>query len=381
MRHHLYNPDFRFVKNPVEFNKYTDRNVLQYCLGATMYMPGHKDFTEAILTHKYPGLTAMVMCFEDACKLEDVPRAEQNSIHLLDILSEKLETGEITYADLPLLIFRVRNIDQFRHFSSLLKPEHMKVLTGFNFPKFNAENGEAYFSHLKELNDKFGEIIYGMPIIEDRTVAFKETRMAELLGIKKILDSYRDLVLNVRVGATDFSSCFGARRDVEYTIYDIMTVSDILLDILNVFSRDGDYVVSGPVWEYFKVKKEMRFAELPNINIQESLMKREPLVSPEVDGLMRELILDKANGFIGKTIIHPSHINYVNGILAVTREEYEDAVQVLEASGGVLKSGNANKMNEIGPHRLWAEKLVARAQAYGVIESKQSYLELFGAHK
>ena len=380
MRHHLYNPNFKFVKDPVEFNKYTDRNVLQYCLGATMYMPGHRDFTEAILTHKYPGLTAMVMCFEDACKLEDVPRAEQNSIHTLDVLSEKLENGEITYADLPLLIFRVRNIDQFKHFSSMLKPEHMKVLAGFNFPKFNAENGEAYFAHLKELNEQFGEIIYGMPIIEDRTVAFKETRMAELLGIKKILDNYKELVLNVRVGATDFSSCFGARRDVEYTIYDIMTVSDILLDILNIFSRDGDYVVSGPVWEYFKVKKEMRFSDLPKINIQESLMKREPLVSPEVDGLMRELILDKANGFIGKTIIHPSHINFVNGILAVTREEYEDAVQVLATSGGVIKSGNANKMNEIGPHRLWAEKLVARAEAYGVIESKQSYLELFGTN-
>ena len=377
MRHHLYNPDFKFVRDPVEFNKYTDRNVLQYCLGATMYMPGHRDFTEAIITRKYPGLTSMVMCFEDACKAEDVPRAEQNSIHMLDILAKKMESGEITYADLPLLIFRVRNIEQFRHFSAMLRPEHIKVITGFNFPKFNSENGEAYFAHLKALNEKFGEILYGMPIIEDRTVAFKETRMEQLFGIKAILDRYKELVLNVRVGATDFSACFGARRDVEYTIYDIMTVSDILLDILNLFSRDGDYVVSGPVWEYFKVKKEMRFSELPKINIQESLMKREPLVGPEVDGLMRELILDKANGFIGKTIIHPSHINFVNGILAVTREEYEDAVQVLATSGGVVKSGTANKMNEIGPHRLWAEKLVARAEAYGVIENKQSYLELF----
>ncbi len=380
MRHHLYNPDFHFVKDPIEFNKYTDRHVLQYCLGATMYMPGHRDFTEAILTRKYPGLTAMVMCFEDACRLEDVPRAEENSIHMLDVLAEKLEKGEITYADLPLLIFRVRNLEQFRHFASMLKPEHMKVLTGFNFPKFNAENGEAYYAFLRELNDRFGEILYGMPIIEDRTVAMKETRMTELLSIKAILDRYRDLVLNVRVGATDFSACFGARRDVEYTIYDIMTVRDILMDILNVFSRDGDYVISGPVWEYFKAKKSMRFQELPKVNIQESLMRREPLVSAEVDGLMRELILDKANGFIGKTIIHPSHINYVNGILAVTREEYEDALQVLGASGGVVKSGNANKMNEIGPHHLWAERLVARAEAYGVIENKHSYLELFGTN-
>ena len=377
MRHHLYNPNFKFVREPEEFNKYTDRSALQFCLGATMYMPGHKDFIDAILTHKYPGLTSMVMCFEDACKIEDVPRAEENSIHTLNVLSQKLEDGEITYADIPLLIFRVRNLEQFKHFAEQLEPRHIKVLAGFNFPKFNAENGEGYFSYLQGLNDKFGEIIYGMPIIEDSTVAFKETRMEELLGIKKILDRYKPLVLNVRVGATDFSSCFGARRDVEYTIYDIMTVSDILLDILNLFTRRGDYVVSGPVWEYFKVKKSMRFQELPNINLQESLMRREPLISAEVDGLMRELILDKANGFIGKTVIHPSHINYVNGFLAVTKEEYEDALQVLNTTGGVIKSNTANKMNEIGPHRLWAERLVARASVYGVIENKQSYLTLF----
>jgi len=377
MRHHLYNPNFKFVKEPEEFNKYTDRSVLQFCLGASMYMPGHKDFIDAILTHKYPGLTSMVMCFEDACKIEDVPRAEENSLHTLDVLSQKLENGEITYADIPLLIFRVRNLEQFKHFAEQLKPRYLKVLTGFNFPKFNSDNGEGYFAYLQELNNRFGEIIYGLPIIEDSTVAFKETRMEQLLGIKRILDRYKPLVLNVRVGATDFSSCFGARRDVEYTIYDIMTVSDILLDILNIFTRRGDYVVSGPVWEYFKVKKSMRFQELPKINLQESLMRREPLVSAEVDGLMRELVLDKANGFIGKTVIHPSHINYVNGFLAVTKEEYEDALQVLNTSGGVIKSGASNKMNEIGPHRLWAERLVARAAAYGVIENKQSYLALF----
>jgi citrate lyase beta subunit len=295
----------------------------------------------------------------------------------LEVLSQKLLSGEITYADIPLLIFRVRSLEQFKHFAEQLKPEHIKVLTGFNFPKFNAKNGEAYFEYLQELNERFGEVIYGLPIIEDSSVAFKETRMEELLSIKRILDKYKPIVLNVRVGATDFSSCFGARRDVEYTIYDIMTVSDILLDILNVFTRRGDYVVSGPVWEYFKINKNLRFSELPKINIQESLLRREPLVNAEVDGLMRELIIDKANGFIGKTIIHPSHINYVNGILAVTREEYEDALQVLATSGGVIKSGNANKMNEIGPHHLWAEKLVARARAYGVIENKQSYMELF----
>lgn len=379
MKHHKYNPNFKFVVVPEDFNKYTDREVLQYCLGATMYMPGHKDFAQAIIDKKYPGLTSMVMCFEDACKEEDVPRAEINSIELLDTLNVKIESGEFDYKDLPLIIFRIRNIEQFKHFSSMLRPEHIHLITGFNFPKFNSYNARPYLEHLDELNQRFGEILYGMPIIEERRVAFRESRAGELIAIKKVVDEYKDLILNIRVGATDFSSIFGARRDINYTIYDIMTVREILCDILNVFTRDNDYTVSGPVWEYFRINKTMKFAEkLPEIDIKESLLKRESIVNDAVDGLMRELILDKANGFVGKTIIHPSHINYVNGMLAVTREEYEDALQVLNTSGGVIKSSRGNKMNEIGPHRRWAERLVARAKAYGVIESEASYLQLFG---
>ena len=48
--------------------------------------------------------------------------------------------------------------------------------------------------------------------------------------------------------------------------------------------------------------------------------------------------------------------------------------------GETLNNSTANKMNEIGPHRLWAERLVARAAAYGVIENKQEYIKLFGIH-
>lgn len=378
MRHHLYNPDFRFVKDPMEFCKYTERQLLQYCLGATMYMPGTKDFASAIIGRKYPGLTSMVLCFEDACRLEDVPAAEENSIQLLNLISDKMEAGEISYRELPLIIFRIRNIEQFHNFAGRLEPRHIKLITAFNFPKFNSENGEAYYSYLRELNEKFGEVIYGMPIMEDRKVAFKESRMEELLTVRDILAKYKDIVLNIRVGGTDFSSCFGVRRGINYTIYDIMTVRDCLMDILNVFSRDNEYTLSGPVWEYFRASKEMRWKNLPEFDFTETLIKREPIVNDAVDGLLRELILDKANGFIGKTIIHPSHLNFVNGMLAVTREEYEDACQILHTSGGVIKSANANKMNEIGPHKNWAEKLYMRAMAYGVIENESEYLKLFG---
>ena len=376
MRHHINQPDSKFVLLPEHFNKYTDQNLLRYCLGATMYMPGTKDFLNPILSNKYPGLTSMVMCFEDACKEEDVPLAEQNVLHLLDALNENLENGTLQYDELPLIIFRVRNVEQFKHFSSMLKPEHIHLITAFNFPKFQKENGEAYFIHLQELNDKYGEILYGMPILESKEMAYIETRAEELVGVKAILDRYKQLVLNVRVGGTDWSSVFGVRRGINYTIYDILPVADCLKDVLNVFGRNNDYSISGPVWEYFRANKNMKFADMP-VSVNESIFKRTPLINDAVDGLLRELLLDRANGFIGKTIIHPTHIPYVNGMLAVSEEVYKDALQVLNTSGGVIKSESGNKMNEIGPHRCWAEKIVMRAKAYGVIKNESCYTDLF----
>ena len=376
MRHHQYNPGYLFVKEPVDFNKYTDRSLLQYCLGATMYMPGTKDFAQAVIDKKYPGLTSMVMCFEDACPEEEVPAAELNSIHVLDTLRDAEDKGLLKYEDIPLLFFRVRSPEQFEHFAGMLRPEHIRYITGFNFPKFNGVNGGQYMSQLVELNNKFGEIIYGMPIIEDARVAYTETRLLELMAIKNICDCHKRLILNIRVGGTDFSSCFGVRRGINSTIYDIMTVSNCLMDILNVFTRNNDYTVSGPVWEYFRVNKRMKFEDLPKINIQDTLLKRTPVVNDAVDGLMRELILDQANGFMGKTCIHPTHLNFINGMLAVTQDEYNDAYQILHTSGGVIKGSKG--MNEIKPHTNWATKILMRAEAYGVIKDEKEYINLFG---
>ena len=85
MRHHLYNANYSFVIPPEEFSRDSDRVFLQYCLGATMYMPGTRDFTAEIINKKYPGLTSVVMCFEDACRACDVEKAETNVIKMLDV--------------------------------------------------------------------------------------------------------------------------------------------------------------------------------------------------------------------------------------------------------------------------------------------------------
>ena len=377
MRHHRHNPDYHFVESPVNFNKHTDKQLLQYCLGATMYMPATYDFLDKIVNDKLPGLTSIVLDFEDALDETKLAPAEENVLDLLKEISARLEVGTLSDDVVPLIFCRVRNPQQFQSFAQRLRPEHLRALTGINFPKFNAENGTTYLETLRWINDALGDIVYGMPIIEDQSIAFIESRTEQLLAIRKILDENRDIILHVRVGATDFSSVFGVRRGIDYTIYDIKPIADILSDALNVFGRRNDYVISGPVWEYFRADKSMKFAPLPAHDIQESLIRHIPIYNSEVDGLLRETIMDRANGFIGKTVIHPSHIKFVNALYAVTKEEYRDALQILDVSGGVAKSQAGNKMNEINPHRSWAERIISRAQAYGVIEDGTEYLHLF----
>lgn len=381
MRHHLYNPTFHFEIEPEHFNKYTDRNLLRYCLGATMYMPGFKDFTSKILNRAMPGLTSMVLCFEDACPEEKVPEAMENVHKLLSTVTAEVENGNLDSDAVPLIFVRVRNLAQFKEFGEKLTKQEVKSLCGINFPKFNAENGYEYFAYLQDLNDRFGEILYGMPIIEDPEVAYKESRLSELIGIRKILDKYYELVLQVRVGGTDFSSVFGVRRGVEYSLYDIMTVRECLSDIINICGRNNDYVISGPVWEYFRAPKELMFENLPTHGFEDYLLRRKTLVNNEIDGLLREVILDKANGFIGRTVIHPTHIKFVNALMAVTREEYDDACQILGTSGGVVKGAGGNKMNEIKPHTNWAQKVYNRAKAFGVIKNEASYIDLFAINE
>ncbi len=377
MKHNQYNENFKFVKEPEEFNKFTDKDFLQYCLGGTLYMPGTKNIVDKILTKNMNHVTSLVMCFEDAIEEKDVNMAEGNVLSHLDTIFEAVSKNKISIDDIPLIFLRVRNTEQFERFAKRLNANQGSMLSGFVFPKFYSANAHLYLQRLEFLNNELNTKLYGMPILEGRTIAFIETRLQELKALKDIIDPYKRLILNIRVGGTDFSSIFGVRRGISSSIYDIVTVRDCLSDILNYFIRDDvDYTVSGPVWEYFLAYKKDDLHHLLESNLHNSVLSRTPIINEAVDGLLREVILDKANGFVGKTIIHPSHIRFINALQAVTREEFEDATQIMETGGGVIKSSMENKMNEINPHRSWAIKVINRANAYGVIEDEKSYLKL-----
>lgn len=380
MKFHRYNPDFNFVKAPMEFNKHTDRDTLQYCLGSTLYMPGTKDIKDKVVNRALD-VTSFVMCCEDAIKEEDLPAAEQNILDTLDYLADKIEEGVITLNDIPLIFIRVRNPRQFKEFSKRMTRKQASVLTGFNFPKFNSRNALGVLTTLVEANSRLGVVLYGMPILEGEECAFRETRNQELLLLRNILEPYKKLILNIRVGGTDMSSLFGVRRGINSTVYDIMPVRDALSDIVNFFNRYNDYCVSAAVWEYFRAYREDDIDDLIKRNFHNALIKGQNIVNPAIDGLLKEVLIDRANGFVGKTIIHPTHAKFVNAMFTVVEEEYNDAIQILNTSGGVIKSEGGGKMNEIGPHHRWAEKIVERANVYGVVKNEDSVLSLVLGHK
>lgn len=377
MKNNQFNTDFTFYKDPIDFNKFSDKSILQYCLGGTLYMPGTKVVLDKILKRKLDALSSMVMCFEDSIQASDVERAENNVLTHLNSLGEALKNGSITFDEVPLIFLRIRDLDQYTRFSERLSDVSILSLTGFVFPKFYSSNAADYLNVLRKINARFDSQLYAMPILEGKTIAFRETREEELFRLKQIIEPYNDLILNIRVGATDFSSLFGVRRGMHSSIYDILPVRDCIADILNFFNRENEnYTVSGPVWEYFLAYKQEDLEHLLEEDLHHSLLSRNNIINPAIDGLLREVILDKTNGFVGKTIIHPSHLKFVNAMQAVTKEEYEDAAQILSTNGGVVKSVNSNKMNEINPHRSWAKQVMKRADAYGVVEDERSYLKL-----
>ncbi len=378
MQHNSLNSSDAFARAPLKFNRFSPPEFLRYCLGGTLYMPSTRSVVDKIVGREFSDVMSMVMDFEDALRAEDLGAGEASVITQLTHLAQKVEDGTLSEDHVPLIFLRVRNMDQFASFAERLTPEIAHVLTGFIFPKFYSNNARQYLDLLAALNEKLETPLYGMPILEGRAIAFRETRNAELTALLAILRDYHDHILNIRVGGTDFSSFFGVRRGIGSSIYDILPVRDALADILNFFGRaEEDYVVSAPVWEYFLAYKRDDLEKVMQIDLHRSLRTNTPILNDAIDGLLREVALDKANGFIGKTVIHPSHLRYVNAMQAVTREEYEDASQILGTSGGVIKSAKANKMNEINPHRSWAKRISRLADAYGVVEDERQYLALF----
>ena len=314
-------------------------NPLAYSVGGLMYSPANNpDVAGHVLNGDWPGLTALCLCLEDAIQDMAVERAEA-------ILGDTLETLGEGSTPLPLLFVRVKSPEHLAHVRRALGGRG-NILTGYVFPKFDLSNAEAYLEELCRADAQRREPLYGMPILESLPIACASTRRESLAALRSVLDNSRERILNVRVGGNDFCNLYRLRRTVRQSIYDLGVVRDILVDIVNMFS--DEYTVSGPVWEYYG----------------------EPGGEWE-RGLRRELELDIANGFFGKTAIHPAQLPVIGDSLRVSALDLADAKQILNWSDderAVAGSAAGGRMNEVKCHGRWAERILLRARLYGVRE-------------
>ncbi|MFJ6137824.1 HpcH/HpaI aldolase/citrate lyase family protein [Kitasatospora sp. NPDC092286] len=419
-----------FLEQPRSFSAGSEAAVLATALGATLYSPATRPTLRSDIRRQAArGVVSMVLCLEDAIADHEVTAAEANLVAQLGELlgevsgeasgkasgelpgggsgelsggfSEKGagggegavfggDSGEVSTDcthDLPLLFIRVRTASQITDLADRLGPA-VGLLTGFVLPKFTEESGGDFLEALTAAETATGRRLFAMPVLESPELAHLETRREQLFGIARLLDKYRERVLAVRLGVTDLCSAYGLRRSPDLTAYDVSLVAAVIGDVVNVLGRaDGTgFTVTGPVWEYFPVQERMFKPQLRRTPFAEAEPSgeavRQRIIEHDLDGLIREIELDRANGLLGKTCIHPSHVPAVHALSVVTHEEYCDARDILDqerGGGGVLRSAYTNKMNEAKPHRAWAERVLLRAEVFGVAREDVSFAELLSA--
>ena len=310
-----------------------------YDVGALMYCPAnaHTTIADSLANERIPKPFSLAFCLEDTVHESAVIEAENRLYQTLGEIM-KVSTEKAFY--MPNIFIRIRNPEHLRSLAAVFKPFE-RILTGFILPKFFVENCHEYVQVIQEIEKTTS--YYYMPIFESSEMIDPGTRHKNLALVKEALEPISHMILNIRVGGNDLSHAFGLRRPVTRSIYDLRPVSHILIDIVSTFATQ--YVVSGPVWEYYSG-------------------------DGWDTGLRKELELDILNGFTGKTVIHPKQIPIVNEMLKVSYSDYQDACSILkwDNSKGQMVSASADsgRMNEYNTHFNWANKIVLRAKKYGV---------------
>jgi len=370
-----------FHREPQEFTADSSARTLAVALGATLYSPATRPrLADDIVKQAARGVVSMVLCLEDSIDDRDVVAGEANLVEQFAELAGRPGAAR----DLPLLFVRVRTPGQIVDLVERLG-DTVALLSGFVLPKFTEESGVPFLEALTQAEAGCGRRLFAMPVLESPQLLHLESRVETLAGISRTVDKYRERVLALRLGVTDFCSSYGLRRAPEMTAYDVQIVASVIADVVNVFGRaDGSgFTVTGPVWEYFRHHERMFKPQLRLSPFRpEAEDLRDSLIARDMDGLLREIELDRANGLQGKTCIHPTHVPVVHALNVVTHEEFCDAADILHedrSGGGVLRSAYTTTLNEVKPHRAWAERTLRRADVFGVAREDIGFVELLAA--
>ena len=299
-----------------------------YRLGASLYMPAVRtDIVDVVLKNKIPGLSSLIICFEDALAEQDIAAGLDNLRSVLAILRQHNHVNHGHYHgsrehDQPLVFIRPRHQAMARR---LVNEFDLGTVNGFVLPKFTQATLDEWTEILEPTH------LMWMPTLETAEV-FDALAMRELA---KVLDTHpcRAQILAIRVGGNDLLNVLSLRRQRHKTLYD-GPLGYVMKMLVSTFGS-RQFALTAPVCE---------------------LIERN-------DILAEELKADIEHGFVGKTAIHPHQIDTINHALAVEATEYEDALRIVNSGTAVFKHNGA--MCEPATHTRWAENILARAQYYG----------------
>lgn len=317
-------------------------NIIYYSVGALLYCPAnHKSVANSVIQEKLGHKYSLALCLEDTINDNFVAEAEQT---LIDSINTIYTSYQKQTFYLPKIFVRVRNASQIIRLTKSFG-DSIEMITGYIIPKFSTDNADEYIQQLIKANEMASKKLYMMPIYENSSIIDLRNRIDILYQLKDTLSNIEDLVLNIRVGGNDLCHMFGFRRHANESIHQIKPVSHIFSDIMTVYGMD--YVVSGPVWEYYSG-------------------------SEWKSGLIQEINDDKLCGFTGKTAIHPNQVPIINTAYQVSKTDFNDAQSILNwnQNANEYVSGNLarERMNEYKTHNNWAQQTLFLAEAYGICE-------------
>ncbi len=317
-----------------------NNSLLYYSVGALLYCPANrKNIADSIVKQRFGTKYSLALCLEDTIRDDSVAEAEHILIQTLRQLDQQSMQNDFY---VPKIFVRVRNARQIGRLHKAFG-ESARLITGYILPKFSLENADGFIQEIIKVNEASATPVYTMPIFESPSIIDLRTRYEILYQLKQKLDSVEKNVLNIRVGGNDLCHMFGFRRHDDESIHQIRPIATIFSDIITVYGMD--YVVSGPVWEYYQSSNWQK-------------------------GLYHELADDKLCGFVGKTVIYPSQIEVVNEAYKVQQKDFQDAAAVLnwDKSSHSLVAGSVSKerMNEYKTHSNWALRTLLMAEYFGI---------------
>lgn len=340
-----------FYKEPNEFDTKSDMDFLRYAVGALLYVPAiQMEMLKKCINREIEGIISLAICLEDSVGVYGEEEAIKNIEEIFRVLRCINERNE----QIPLIFIRPKNVLQINRIGYILQA-NKDLISGIIIPK---ANGEIIYNFLEALDQLECGELYIMPIIESMEFILANYKQEAFTKLYDVISNYKNRILNVRIGVTDLLGSFKCRRNSNLTIYDNVVFNSFASDILS-FINDGslNIPISGGVSEYYNMLKE---------DILESYLK--------------EIQIDKLNGFIGKTVIHPLQMNIVQAMSIITYEDYMDAKKILQnvnSKFAVSGSVYSERMNEVNPHLLWSEKIMKLSEVYGVLNEGVESCELF----